>query len=679
MSYNGSGTFNINTAGQPVVTGTVISSTAFNALTADLGTGLSTAITKNGQTTVTANIPFNGYKLTGIAVATASGDALSYGQAATVSALTDSALTSGRVPYASTAGLFVDSANLTFNGTTLTANTIGAFTLGGTVAGGGNQLNNVIIGTTTPLAGAFTTLSATTTITQGSGASGLILQSHPSVYGAIYSTNVTPSATNYTLVTNGSFLQINGSANVNLMVANSSIANATSTGLAVTGALSNTTGANFATSSGSVGIGTSSPAALLDVNGFMRSIALGTPPASGAGLELFYTSSTGYVQAYNRGTSAYNALFLSGSTVSTLIGGATAMIVDASGNLGLGVTPSAWSGGWKAYQVGVASLACYDPNNDTRLSSNNYETSVGSKYIESDFASMFRQSQGQHQWYNAPSGTAGNAITFTQAMTLDASGNLMVGTTTANGKISLYGTTASTATSIDGTGRYKAFELYDSGVRKAYFNNDQTNTITSLNTAYGTLTFGTGDTERARIDTSGNLLVGTTNTNPVGNRVNGNFVNAVGGLNIRGATGNTALGLNATSGTHIAFYTDNGSAAVSAGTITSNGSATLYNATSDYRLKTVINSVADSGSRIDALKPVDYQWKDGNLQARGFLAHEFQTVYPNSVTGDKDAIDTDGKPVYQAMQAGSAEVIADLVAELQSLRARVAQLETKGV
>ena len=58
MSYNGSGTFNINTAGQPVVTGTVISSTAFNALTADLGTGLSTAITKDGQTVATALIPF---------------------------------------------------------------------------------------------------------------------------------------------------------------------------------------------------------------------------------------------------------------------------------------------------------------------------------------------------------------------------------------------------------------------------------------------------------------------------------------------------------------------------------------------------------------------------------------------------------------------------------------------
>jgi hypothetical protein len=58
MSYNGSGTFQINTTGQPVVTGTVISSTAFNALTSDLATGLSTAITKDGQTATTARIPF---------------------------------------------------------------------------------------------------------------------------------------------------------------------------------------------------------------------------------------------------------------------------------------------------------------------------------------------------------------------------------------------------------------------------------------------------------------------------------------------------------------------------------------------------------------------------------------------------------------------------------------------
>jgi len=71
MSFNGSGTFLINTAGQPVVSGTVISSTAFNALTADLATGLSTAITKDGQTTVTANIPMSTYKFTGLGVGSA--------------------------------------------------------------------------------------------------------------------------------------------------------------------------------------------------------------------------------------------------------------------------------------------------------------------------------------------------------------------------------------------------------------------------------------------------------------------------------------------------------------------------------------------------------------------------------------------------------------------------------
>ena len=80
MSYNGSGAFNINTAGQPVVTGTVISSSVFNALTADLATGLSTAITKDGQTTITNNIPFNGYKITNLGAGTASTDAARVGQ-----------------------------------------------------------------------------------------------------------------------------------------------------------------------------------------------------------------------------------------------------------------------------------------------------------------------------------------------------------------------------------------------------------------------------------------------------------------------------------------------------------------------------------------------------------------------------------------------------------------------
>jgi len=80
VSYNGSGTFNINSAGQPVVSGTVISSTAFNALTADLGTGLTTALTKDGQTTPTANIPMGTYKITGLGAGTVATDAVRLGQ-----------------------------------------------------------------------------------------------------------------------------------------------------------------------------------------------------------------------------------------------------------------------------------------------------------------------------------------------------------------------------------------------------------------------------------------------------------------------------------------------------------------------------------------------------------------------------------------------------------------------
>ena len=80
MSYNGSGTFNINTAGQPVVTGTTITSTAFNLLTTDLATGLTTALTKDGQTTPTANIPMGTFKITGLGAGTAATDAAQYGQ-----------------------------------------------------------------------------------------------------------------------------------------------------------------------------------------------------------------------------------------------------------------------------------------------------------------------------------------------------------------------------------------------------------------------------------------------------------------------------------------------------------------------------------------------------------------------------------------------------------------------
>jgi hypothetical protein len=122
MSYNGSGTFQINTSGQPVVTGTVISSSAFNALTADLATGLSTAITKDGQTATTVRIPF------------AQGINSSLATDATNTA-TGSIITAGGVGIAK--ALFVGT----------TANIAGAATFSSTITYGGVTLSASVTGT----------------------------------------------------------------------------------------------------------------------------------------------------------------------------------------------------------------------------------------------------------------------------------------------------------------------------------------------------------------------------------------------------------------------------------------------------------------------------------------------------------------------------------------------------
>jgi len=105
------------------------------------------------------------------------------------------------------------------------------------------------------------------------------------------------------------------------------------------------------------------------------------------------------------------------------------MRLDAFGNLGLGVTPSAWSASFKALQVSTASLWSSGGSN-ALIGANYYHDGTNRRYISTAAATEYGQSGGSHIWYTAPSGTAGNAISFTTAMTLDASGNLLVGMTT---------------------------------------------------------------------------------------------------------------------------------------------------------------------------------------------------------------------------------------------------------
>jgi hypothetical protein len=106
--------------------------------------------------------------------------------------------------------------------------------------------------------------------------------------------------------------------------------------------------------------------------------------------------------------------------------------LDNAGNLGLGVTPSTSNLG-KNIEIGsIGNSLMGRGANDIALGANVYYNS-GFKYAATGLASLYETSAGVHYWYNAPSGTAGNAITFTQAATLDASGNFLVGTTSTSG------------------------------------------------------------------------------------------------------------------------------------------------------------------------------------------------------------------------------------------------------
>jgi len=120
-----------------------------------------------------------------------------------------------------------------------------------------------------------------------------------------------------------------------------------------------------------------------------------------------------------------------------------------------------------------------------------------------------------------------------------------------------------------------------------------------------------------------------------------------------------------------------GAGGTAAGSINVNNTSTSYGTSSDYRLKDISGPLENSGVFIDALKPKVGTWKTDGSKFVGFIAHEFAEVSPSSVSGEKDAVDADGNPKYQSMQASTSEVIANLVAELQSLRARLAALEAK--
>jgi hypothetical protein len=116
------------------------------------------------------------------------------------------------------------------------------------------------------------------------------------------------------------------------------------------------------------------------------------------------------------------------------------MRLNASGNLGLGVTPSAWGNNFRTLQIGSgASFSGRSSSPTQAFMGANFFNDGATKYIGNGEATLYQMFSGQHQWYTAPSGTAGSAISFTQAMTLDASGNLGIGTTSPSSKLDVVG------------------------------------------------------------------------------------------------------------------------------------------------------------------------------------------------------------------------------------------------
>jgi hypothetical protein len=392
----------------------------------------------------------------------------------------------------------------------------------------------------------------------------------------------------------------------------------------------------------------------------------GTLTVTGSATVEFADGSAASPSITNDGDTNTGIFFPAADTIAFAEGGAEAMRLDSAGNMGLGVTPSAWSGYGVAVIEAPAGGTFVSAGNGNIIGSNWYYTASNFIYKTTNLASYYYQVNGQHRWYNAPSGTAGNAITFTQAMTLDASGRLGIGTTSPSTVLSLASSNQPNHLYTGATGTFSWGQFNSSG--DASINNG----------ANANLLFATNNAERARIDSSGRLLVGTTSA-----LINESSFGATSNANT--ATFKTTDGpsqaiLVWNSGTGatrnlITFFA--GSTYTSLGGITTNGTVVTYGGTSDYRLKEISGAVTGYKERLMALQPKQGVWKTDGSDFRGFLAHEFAQSYPASVIGEKDAVDADGNPKHQSMQASTAEVMADLVALVQEQQALITTLTAR--
>ena len=419
-------------------------------------------------------------------------------------------------------------------------------------------------------------------------------------------------------------------------------------------------------STGNVGIGTSSPTLITAGSRVLE--------VSGAGdyfpsINLARTGATGYTNVnWKQFLSSNGGLYFRQNSTDRLV-------IDSAGNLGLGVTPSfGTTSGVAAFQVKNASL--YGYLNASYQAANLYLDAGTTKFIASAPASYYYQNSGAHSWHISTNATptAGAAISFTQAMTLDASGRLGIGTTSPSYKTDIQG--ASTILlNVQGEPTAGSAETVIRMSQQATLisaNNEIRSGVTSGQNPY--LSFAVRESnspfatvERVRITTAGDFLVGTTAVST--SNLNGTAIRTFAG----GSYVEIAHNTSATSGNDYASFRYNGT---QIGGITQNGTtAVAYNTSSDYRLKEDWQPMTGASERVKALKPVNFAWKADGSRVDGFLAHEAQAVVPEAVTGTKDAVDADGNPEYQGID--QSKLVPLLTAALQEALAKIESLEAR--